>query len=405
MPEPIRSRGCRERDRDRMKILHTSDWHIGKRLGRHDRMAEFNAVLDEVVTIADEREVDLVLVSGDVWDRPIPPMDAFALGLETLVRLAERRPVVAVAGNHDSAELFEALAPLLRPRGVHLVGDIRRPDEGGVLGPDTLGVPAVVAGFPFLREGRVVDFMREAGEWYRAYAEKVAAITGVYNDALLAAAGTDAVPILVAHFMVGGVKVDKAAPRGERELHMGDAYTATAQAIPPAPQYVAMGHIHAPQQVPGAAVPAHYAGSLLALDFGEAGETKRVVIVDAEPGRLATTESVPLTAGRRLVRVTGDWPSIEARVDELAEAFLDLTVSTSGTDLTLADRARETFPFMVKVRAARPEGERRERLVKGHRSWHELYAEYYTREHAEPPPDELLALLREVLEEATDVPA
>ena len=160
-----------------MKILHTSDWHIGKRLGRHDRMGEFAEVLAEVEAIADERDVDLVLVSGDVWDRPMPPTDALHLGLQTLLRLAEGRPVVAVAGNHDSAGLFEALAPLLRPLGVFLIGDVKRPDQGALLGPDDLGVPAVVAGFPFLREGRVVDFMAEAGEWYRAYAEKVAAIT------------------------------------------------------------------------------------------------------------------------------------------------------------------------------------------------------------------------------------
>ena len=188
------------------------------------------------------------------------------------------------------------------------------------------------------------------------YADKVAAITRAYNDALITAAGADAVPILMAHFMVGGVKVDRTAPRGERELHMGDAYAATAHSIPAGPQYVAMGHIHAPQQVPGAPVPAHYAGSLLALDFGEAGEQKRVVIVDAEPGRLATVESVPLTTGRRLERITGDWSSIEARADELADVFLDLTVKTSGTDLTLADRARATFPFLVKVRALAARG-------------------------------------------------
>ena len=160
-----------------MKILHTSDWHIGKRLGRHDRMDEFVEVLAEVERIADEHQVDLVLVSGDVWDRPIPPMDALALGLQTLLRLGERRPVVAVAGNHDSPELFEALAPLLRPRDVFLIGTVKRPDEGGLLGPDELGVPAVVASFPFLREGQVVDFMKDAGEWYGEYADRVAGIT------------------------------------------------------------------------------------------------------------------------------------------------------------------------------------------------------------------------------------
>ena len=389
-----------------MKILHTSDWHIGKRLGRHDRMQEFHEVLAEVERIADEREADLVIVSGDVWDRPIPPMDALTLGLQTLLRLAERRPVVAVAGNHDSPELFDALAPLLRPRNVFLTGSVRRPDEGGMLGPEELGVPAVVASFPFLREGRIVDFMKEAGEWYGEYAGRVAGITARYNEALVARAGADLVPILVAHFLVSGVRIDRGAPRGERELHMGDAYAATSQAIPAGPQYVAMGHIHAPQKVPGAPVPAEYAGSLLALDFGEAGEEKRVVIVDAEPGRLAVAEAVPLQCGRRLVRVTDTWDAIEARGDELAEVFLDLTVKTTGTDMSLAERARETFPFLVKVRAFRPGVGEREREAKSAMSWPDRYGAYYRQEHpGEEPPDALLTLFRDVLEEVGDATA
>jgi exonuclease SbcD len=161
-----------------------------------------------------------------------------------------------------------------------------------------------------------------------------------------------------------------------------------------------MGHIHAPQTVPGAPVPAEYAGSLLSLDFGEAGEVKRVVIVDAEPGRLAVPESVPLEAGRRLARVTGTWDQIEARADELADLYCDLTVTTSGTDATLAERAREAFPFLVKVRAHRPPSAAAERLVKGARGWDELYADYYLREHQEDAPPELIALFREILEEA-----
>ena len=176
-----------------MKILHTSDWHVGRRLGRHDRTEEFRAVLDEVAGIADGHRADLLLVSGDLFDRAVPPIEALALGIEALVRLAQDRPVVAVAGNHDSPDLFEALAPLLRSqgRGVHLVGTIKRPDEGGVLGPDVLGVEAVVACFPFLREGRVVDFMQDAGEWYGAYAERVQHITQAYNRALVERAGSE----------------------------------------------------------------------------------------------------------------------------------------------------------------------------------------------------------------------
>ena len=389
-----------------MRILHTSDWHIGRRLGRHDRMEEFREVLAEVERIAIEHQVDLVIVSGDVWDRPSPPTDALALGLQTLLRLAERSPVIVVAGNHDSPELFDALAPLLSPLGVHLIGSVKRPDDGGIIGPDELGgLPAVVACFPFLREGKVVDFMKDAGEWYRGYADRIAAISARYNEVLVERAGANLVPILVAHFLVNGVTIGRDAPRGERELHMGDAYAATPQAIPPGPQYVAMGHIHAPQKVPGAPVPAEYAGSLLSLDFGEAGEQKRVVVVDAEPGRLAVAESVTLRSGRPLVRVSDTWGAIEARTDELADVYLDLTVRTSGTDMTLAERAHETFPLLVRVRAQRPAGADRDRLTKGHRSWEELYAEYYRRDHDEDAPDDLLALFRDVLEEAADAPA
>jgi exonuclease SbcD len=385
-----------------MRILHTADWHVGRRLGRHDRTAELRQALDEVVAIGDAQHADLVVVSGDVFDRAAPPVEALSLGLTALLRLAEDRPVVVVAGNHDSPELFEALAPLLRPRGVHMVGAIRPPDGGGLLGPDELGVPAVVACFPFLREGRVVDFMRDAGKWYGQYAEKVAQITAAYNAALVVRAGADLVPLLVAHFMVSGVRVS----HSERELHIGDAYTATAQAIPAGPQYVALGHIHAPQSVPGAAVPAEYAGSLLPLDFGEAGERKRVVLVDAEPGRLATVTSVPIEAGRPLVQARGTWDALAARAADLASSYVDLTVEVGGPDHDLGRRAVETFPYLVRVRAERPATARRTRReITDRPSDDALYAEFYrATTDGQDPPAALLALVREVLEEVADAP-
>jgi hypothetical protein len=101
--------------------------------------------------------------------------------------------------------------------------------------------------------------------------------------------------------------------------------------------------------------------------------------------------------------VQDTWDAIEARADDLAGAFLDLTVKTSGTDMTLAERAHQAFPFLVRVRAQRPAAATdRDRMSKDHRSWEELYAEYYKREHDEDAPAELLALFRDVLEEAAD---
>jgi exonuclease SbcD len=192
----------------------------------------------------------------------------------------------------------------------------------------------------------------------------------------------------------------------ERELHVGGAYVASSQAIPPGPQYVALGHIHAPQTIPGSPVPGQYAGSLLPLDFGEAGETKRVVIVDAEPGRIATVTSIELRSGRPLVRVQGTWEEIEARADELLDAYLDLTVRVGGTDTELGRRAADTFPYLVNVRPFRPDRDRRARPAGAPRpSDAEQYADYFRRDTGEEPPEALLGLFREILDEVADATA
>lgn len=388
-----------------MRILHTSDWHVGKRLGRYDRIEEYQEAIDEVVAIADDESVDLVVVSGDLFDRPQPPVEALRVGFDGLARLATGgRPVVVVAGNHDSSDYFEALAPFLVRSDIYLAGDIKPPGEGGILELDTAAGRAVVGCFPFLREGRVVDFMADTGRWYGAYADRVGAITEAYAGRLVEVAGSDGVALLVAHFMITGARIGgHGAPRGERELHIGEAYAATADAIPPSLSYVAMGHIHAPQPVPGANVPAEYAGSLLPLDFGEAGEEKRVVIVDAVPGRPATVRSIPLGAGRPLARASGTWEELVARSD-LSDAYLDLTVQTDGPDPGLAERAREAFPFLVKVRAEyeRPDTARSGRADL---TLPELYAEYHESEHGSPPQDEVAAAFTNIMEEVFGAPA
>ena len=383
-----------------MRALHTSDWHVGKRIGRYDRSDEYREVIDEVVAIANSEQVDIVLHSGDLFDRPVPPIEAMDIAFSGLVALSDggRRPVVVIAGNHDSAGFFEALAPFLRGQNIHLVGEIKRPDAGGVLDIETPAGRAVVSCFPFLREGRAFHVWEEVAEHYKKYADRLRAISEAYSEHAGELAGTDAVQFLVAHFLVGDVRVHgHGAPRGERALHMGEAYAATSEAIPPGPQYVAMGHIHAPQPVPGAKVPAEYAGSLLELDFGEAGEKKRVVVVDVKSGLPASVRSVPLTKGRRLVRARGEWAELIVR-DDLRESYLDLTVDTAGPDPGLVDRARGEFELLVNVRAEYPRAETDASLRAG-KALDELYGDYYEQTEGVRPSSELLAAFREVMEE------
>jgi exonuclease SbcD len=384
-----------------MKILHTSDWHVGKRIGRHDRIPEQQEAIAEVAEIADRIGADLVLHSGDLFDRPIPPVDALRAGLDGLLALTDggNRPVVVVAGNHDSPQLFEVLAPYLEGFGVRLVGRIKPPDSGGVLDVETRSGTARVACFPFLRAAQAVDFMERADRWYGVYADRVRRICEVYAEDVRARRTGDDVGLLVAHFMVTGVSVRTGAPRGERELHMGEAYAATTQSIPTALDYVAMGHIHAPQPVPGSQVPAEYAGSLLQLDFGEAGESKRVVVIEAGGGAPARVSSVPITAGRRLERVTGRWEDVADR-DDLEDAYLDLVVETEGPDPGLADLARDRFPLLVKVQAdyERPD---RPDAVATDRPLDAMYAEYHRAEHGTEPGGDLLEAFRRLEDEVT----
>lgn len=383
-----------------MKVLHTSDWHIGKKLGRYDRTDEHRAAIDEVVAIAEDQAVDLVLHSGDLFDRPLPPIEALNIAFDGLVGLSRggERPVVVIAGNHDSPGFFDALAPFLRSVNVHLVGGIKRPDAGAVLELDTAAGPAVVSAFPFLREGKSFEVWEPPEEHYKKYADRLRSISEAYSSYASKIAGTTAVTFLVAHFLVGGAKVHgHGAPRGERELHMGEAYAATAEAIPPGPQYVALGHIHAPQRVPGAKVPAEYAGSLLELDFGEAGEQKRVVVVEVEPGLPASVASVPLTAGRRLLRPRGPWDEILG-MDGIHDSYLDLAVDTAGPDPGLAERAFDEFAYLVKVRAEYPKLEA-EHQPPEHRTLAEHYRDYYVGVNEAEPSAELVGAFGAVLEE------
>ena len=389
-----------------MRILHTSDWHIGKKIGRFDRTEEYRRVIDEVVNIAEREQVDLVVHSGDVFDRPMPPIKALDLGLDGLVRLTDggRRPVVAIAGNHDSPALFEMLAKFLADHNVHLVGEVKPPEAGAVLDLDTPGGRAVVSCFPFLREGKTFNVWQPPDEHYKKYADRLRRITEAYAQAAERRAGSDGVTVLAAHFLVGGVKVHgHGAPRGERELHMGQIYAADPRAIPVGPQYVALGHIHAPQRVPGAVVPAEYAGSLLQLDFGEAGEHKRVLVVDVEPGLPAEVRSVPITGGRPLLRPNGTWEDIVS-TGGVNESYLDLTVQTTGPDPGLADRARERFEYLVKVRAEYPRAEMERKSREG-RSIVDLYGDYYLGVEGVEPPTDLMRTLRELVEEVSGTPA
>jgi exonuclease SbcD len=384
-----------------MRFLHTADWHVGKPLRGRSRMDEYAAALDEVGRIAVDARVDAVLVAGDVFDSPAPPPEAEKLVYDFLARLLpEGIAAVVIAGNHDHPKKLGALASLLEGLRIHVRAEVRPPGEGGVVSvPSRDGKEeARVAVLPFVPERRVVDactVMDPEHTWFEAYSERLEQIL----SALVAGLDDRTVNLAIGHLLVAGSLLGT----GERSLHLSDVYGLDPRQLPSSLQYVGLGHLHRPQDVP-APSRTTYSGSLVELDFGEKEQEKRVVVVEASPGRAAAVESVPLSAGRRLRDVSGSFEELRKMAKDVGDAFLRVKLKTVVPVPGLAEQVKELLPNAIDVTVDHPrdaaeiQRERedpRTRLEPG-----ELFDAYYERKNGAPPPPGLRTLFRALYDEA-----
>ena len=388
-----------------MRLLHTADWHVGRTIRGRSRAAEFEAVLAETIEIARDREVEALLVCGDIWDRPSPAPESDRLVFEALREcVGHDIQAVLLAGNHDSPRRLEALGLLSELLGVQTQHEVRRPHAGGVLTIQGREHEARVAALPFITEGRYVDAAQIMGlreEWFGFYADGVARIM----NAICAGFGTDTVNVLAAHVFVDGARVAR-VDGSERLLHIGQTYGVTAANLPATPQYVALGHVHEPQEIRNARAPTAYSGSLLQLDFGERGQQKAVRVIDAVPGLTVAHEAIPLAAGRPLAELRGTYDEVLRQAEDAGDAHLRVRLEVEAPEPGIAERVREALPRAVDVQLdyERPEeegdGEALSRLGAD-----ELFARYYRQQHGADPAPELVALFGELLAEADEAHA
>ena len=388
-----------------MRFLHTSDWHIGKPLRNQKRDSEHVAALEEVLAIARDQRVDALLIAGDVFDSAVPPPEAERIFFHFVSELVGAKiPAVIIAGNHDHPRRMNAYAPVLGRLGVYVIGEPVLAEDGGVIelpsrdGSET----AVIAALPWVSERKVRDFdsLMTEGKHIEEYADGVAAMF----SHLCKSFRRDTINIAMAHVFVAGAKVP--AESGERALHTGALYTIAPARLPTEPQYIALGHVHMPQDI--GLSNAQYCGSLLQCDFGEAGQKKRVNIIDVSAGRKAKVEAILLTSIRQLrnigsakLGVTLD--EVRALTDEVGDAYLKVFVKVDRPLPGLAEEVRELLPNAVDIVVERPEkradetGSDMQTL-----SAPELFAAYYRSAHNENEPrPELAALFRRLHEEVT----
>ncbi|MGH3760756.1 exonuclease SbcCD subunit D [Actinophytocola sp.] len=373
-----------------MRILHTADWHVGKVLKNQPRLDEQRAVLADLVRIAGEEDVDLVVVAGDLFETSAPTPQAQSLVMKTLMALrggagADGRQVVALAGNHDNQRLVqEVYAPVLGELGIHVIGTPRRPDSGGTLTLDTRsGERAVVAALPFLSHRVAVRaaevLLHDPGRHNQDYANRVKAII----DVLCQGFTGDTVNLVATHATLLGGRWGG----GERAVQTLLGYEVPPDTFPPSTHYAALGHLHRYQQI-GGPCPIAYSGSPIALDFGEEANEPVALIVHATPDSRAKIRPVPLTGGRPLATLRGTLDEVVAAGEEAGDAFLRV-VLTQKASAGLADLVREKLPNTLEVQIdekfrARVDGGGAVRTRIG-RSPTDLFADFLAEKEIEDP--------------------
>ena len=306
-----------------LKLLHTSDWHIGRTLYGRKRYEEFEAFMSWLAETIQQNEIDALLVAGDVFDTSAPSNRAQELYYRFLCRVAASscRHVVVVAGNHDSPSFLNAPKELLKALDVHVVGSSTSSpeDEVLVLCNEQDAPELIVCAVPYLRDRdirvaeageSVEDKERKLIEGIRTHYAAVAALAEQKREEL----GVDIPIVGTGHlFTAGGQTVDG---DGVRELYVGSLAHVTAGIFPACFNYLALGHLHVPQKVNGSET-IRYSGSPLPMGFGEAKQQKSVCQVEFH-STAASVQLIDVPIFQKLERVQGDWEGISNRIIELS---------------------------------------------------------------------------------------
>jgi DNA repair protein SbcD/Mre11 len=318
------------------KLLHTSDWHLGRRLYGRSRLAEQAAFLDWLTAQLDQQEIDLLIVSGDIFDSSTPSHRCQALYYDFLHQAARTRcrHIVIIGGNHDSPALLEAPKALLARMNVHVVGQTAEAIESEIL---TLHQPsgapeAIVCAVPYLRDRDVRT--SHAGESVTDKQELLLAGIGDHYRRIFTLArerrealGKHLPLIATGHLFAAGGKTR--AEDGVRELYVGTLVRVATALFERDVDYLALGHLHSPQRV-GDNRHLRYSGAPLAVSFAEARQTKCVLICEwSEKGR--DIEKLTVPSFQALERIQGDLPEIQAAIADRVAAGRSLWVEVIYT--------------------------------------------------------------------------
>jgi exonuclease SbcD len=387
-----------------MRLLHTSDWHLGRQFHGASLLQEQAAALERIVELAAEAEVDAVLIAGDIYDRAIPPAEAVLLFNDTLARLSRGgAAVVAIAGNHDSHVRVSIYDPLLSAFGVTIRGDVRRAHEPVLVTPRRGGSAVAIYPLPYLEpavDGPSLVALAEAAgapSAARSSHQEVTrlALEGIRRD--LQGRGSHR-SVLVAHTFVAGGE----SSESERQLSVGNVDRVSVDSFAGF-DYVALGHLHGSQQLDGPRVA--YSGTPLPYSFSEQHHTKSVRIVELDAAGIPSVEIVPLRVGRPLRTLEGPIDDLcgDPQYDAAQDAWVRVILTDPALPLQAMARLRQRFPHVAELRHRPPELQRssasdRNQQVRQASSPLELALAFFGDQQGRPASQTEAGLLRQALD-------
>ena len=401
-----------------MRILHTSDWHLGKYLENYSRLDEQEKFIDDLVGIVNEKEVDLIIIAGDIYDNSNPPARAEKLFYDALKRLSRggERIVLVIAGNHDSPERLIAANSLATEQGIILLGKPNSTVETSIVGKHKVinscegcleleikGEKIVIITLPYPSEQRlneVLGDILDENEMQKSYSNKV----GEIFENLSKYFRDDTINIAVSHiFVAGGDTSDS-----ERPIQLGGGLTVDINKLPFKAQYVALGHLHKPQKVKSEKIKAYYSGSPIQYSRSEIGYSKCVYIIDVKPKQEPNIEEVYLKNYKPIEvwKVNGIEEAIkkcEENKDREVWAYLEIVTDKviSKSEIREIKKIKPDVLSIIpiikdKVEAIEEFEDYNERDIV------ELFTEFYIREKNVEPSEDLLKLFTNIINEEGD---
>jgi len=405
-----------------MRILHTADWHLGKKLDFFSRLEEQKEVLQEICSIADLQEVDLVVVSGDLFDTFNPSVEATELLYKTLKKLTNqgKRPVIAIAGNHDSPDRIDSADPLARECGIFFFGypnmitspiyvenafEITRADKGFMeIKIPKYPYPIRVLCTPFANEIRLKQYLEvddKSAQLQEILKQNWQSLADQYCD-------QNGVNILISHLYMlkkGGEILEE--PEGEKPIRLGYADLIYSSIIPSQIQYTALGHLHRFHDIGQSEAPVVYPSSPLCYSFSESAQKKHVVIVDLFPNEPAKYTPVPLEKGRPLHRVKFD--AVDAAVLWLQQnpnTLVELTIESAhfltASDMRNMHQAHDGIIYIIPIITTKENDSQYPDQINLGKDMKDLFIDFFKSKYGQEPNSDLLSLFDEVATNSMD---